>query len=323
MANVNIPDLTSYTNPDRVNDVLEIYDNTNTTNKKITINSLLGTTGAPVGTTDTQVISNKTIGNTNTVTLKGSLFILQDASDTSKQAQFVLSGITTATTRSYTLPNASGTLVDLASSQTLTNKTLTSPVITGGSYDNGTITVDSISGHTSATIVTVGGVQMNNGTIGTANAVTNSSIADAAVTPAKLLAGTGSGWSWAVTVPTWTNLTVGNAVQNSKFIQTGKTVTMKLDLTFGSTTTMGSNPTFTLPVTAVTYPSTLFAIGAASYITSGGSGAKNGFIAWNSTTSANLRAWDANNDFGAVTSTLPFTWAAGYIISALIVYEAA
>lgn len=251
MANVNIPDLTNYTNPDGVNDVIEIYDNTNTVNKKITRNNYLGITGNPVGHTDTQTLSNKTLGNTNTITLKGSLFTLQDASDTTKQANFVLSGITTGTTRNYTLPNATGTLVDLASSQTLTNKTITSPVITGGTYDNGTITVDSISGHTTPTIVTVGGVQMNNGVVNTANAITATSIADGAVQPKALIAGTGSGWPWQSYSPTWTNLTVGNGTVNASYIQTGKTVTFKVYLLWGSTTSVAGSVQVTLPVTSV------------------------------------------------------------------------
>lgn len=57
--------------------------------------------------TGTENLQNKTLNNTNTVTLKDTLFMLQDDGDTSKQAQFQASGITTATTRTYTLPNAS------------------------------------------------------------------------------------------------------------------------------------------------------------------------------------------------------------------------
>jgi hypothetical protein len=55
-------------------------------------------------------ISNKTLDNTTTLTIKDSLFTIQDNADTTKQAQFQASGISTATTRTYTLPDASGTL---------------------------------------------------------------------------------------------------------------------------------------------------------------------------------------------------------------------
>lgn len=72
-----------------------------------------------------------TIGNTSTVTLKDANFTLQDDSDTTKQLQFQLSGITTATTRTLTVPDANTTLVGTDTTQTLTNKTLTTPVING------------------------------------------------------------------------------------------------------------------------------------------------------------------------------------------------
>jgi hypothetical protein len=45
-------------------------------------------------------------------------FRLEDFTDNTKKAEFVLTGITTATTRSYTLPNASGTLALLSLAQT-------------------------------------------------------------------------------------------------------------------------------------------------------------------------------------------------------------
>ncbi len=65
-------------------------------------------------TTSTQTLSNKTLDNTNTATLKDSLFTLQDNSDISKQAQFQLSGIAAGNTRVYTLPDATTTLASHA-----------------------------------------------------------------------------------------------------------------------------------------------------------------------------------------------------------------
>lgn len=67
----------------------------------------------------TSSIVGKVLDNTNTVTLKDTNFTLQDDGDVTKQARFQLSGITTGTTRTYTLPDASGTLIDNVSNQSI------------------------------------------------------------------------------------------------------------------------------------------------------------------------------------------------------------
>ena len=56
-------------------------------------------------------------------------FILVDDGDATKKAAFQLSGITTGTIRTMTVPDFDGTLATLAGSEVLSDKTLTSPVI--------------------------------------------------------------------------------------------------------------------------------------------------------------------------------------------------
>lgn len=68
--------------------------------------------------------SNKVLDNTNTATLKDTLFTLQDDGDATKQVRFELSGITTGNTRTLSVPDGSTTLVGANATQTLTNKTI-------------------------------------------------------------------------------------------------------------------------------------------------------------------------------------------------------
>ena len=66
----------------------------------------------------TQALTNKTI------TITDSNLSVTDNADTTKVAKFECSGITTATTRTFTLPNASDTVAVLALAQSLSNKTI-------------------------------------------------------------------------------------------------------------------------------------------------------------------------------------------------------
>lgn len=63
------------------------------------------------------------------LSVRDNLFRIIDNSDETKKVAFQASGITTATTRTLTIPDADDTIVGIAATQTLTNKTLTSPVI--------------------------------------------------------------------------------------------------------------------------------------------------------------------------------------------------
>lgn len=187
MSNLVIGDYTAAITIDGSTHYLLVQPgNSSTAYRKINRNVFLGVTGQPADISTAQNITNKTLDNTNTITLKDTLFALQDNSDTTKQAKFELSGITTATTRTYTLPNASSTLADISTAQTFTNKTLTSPTITGGTIDNSTITVDAIAGHTVSGNGTIYGLSIHSGVLQTSNSVVNNTIATAAATTAKV-----------------------------------------------------------------------------------------------------------------------------------------
>lgn len=219
--------------------------------KKINRNTYLGVTGQPVDISTTQTISNKILGNSNLVTLLDGGFTLQNNVDTTKRALFSLASITTGQTRTYTLPDATSTLANLTSTQTFTNKTLTAPTITGGSIDQSTITVDSIAGHTSSTTGTIYGLSISSGKVGT-NGVITASITDSAVTPAKLVAGTGATWVTATLTPTKTGWasTTKNVWQ---YVQMGKMVWLYFDI---SGTSNSTSTNVTLPIAARSFSAT-------------------------------------------------------------------
>lgn len=66
-----------------------------------------------------------------TVSVAASRFSIKDATDSTKVVQLNVSGLTTGSTRTLSVPDASGSVVLDTATQTLTNKTLTSPTISG------------------------------------------------------------------------------------------------------------------------------------------------------------------------------------------------
>lgn len=107
-------------------DNLYVTQTSSTTRKKVALyDDASGATGDTYYRNSTGYFTRLPIGNANdtlsvaggipawssTVTVKDANFTLQDDSDTTKQLQFQLSGITTGTTRTLTVPDASTTLL--------------------------------------------------------------------------------------------------------------------------------------------------------------------------------------------------------------------
>lgn len=177
---------------DRAADTLLIYSAADSAIERATPNKILGLTSAPAGLTDSQTMGNKTFSNTNAYTAKDGSFILQNTADTTKQAVFSLSGITTGTTRTFTLPNASDILAGLTATQTLTNKTLTSPTINSPTITNATISADTLSGFTTSNNGTIYGMSVTGGLLASAaiaGQVNTAAIASSAVDYTKVATG--------------------------------------------------------------------------------------------------------------------------------------
>lgn len=303
---IKISALPTMVTVDRAADFLPIVDTSGVVTDKVTPNVMLGITGNPIGTSDSQTMTNKTI---TSPTISGP----------------TLSGTVIGTYTIGGTPTFPSSVTTLTGIQTLTNKTLTSPTITGGSIDNTTITVDSISGHTTSTIVTVGGVQMNNGIVGTTGAVNTNSILAGAVVPNSLVASSGSGWGWQSFVPSWTNLTVGNATQTAQYQQIGKTVFVNVLLILGNTSSVGTGPSFTPPVSAAS----IYNNGSVNFVVGTGllnagantSQAAPGFNA--ASNKIGIFYFPTATTFAAISATTPGTWTTANIIALSISYQAA
>lgn len=95
----------------------------------------------PAGTSFTaDILINPATQTFTDKTLIDSSNYFADDGDTSKKLQFQLSGLTTGNTRVVTVPDSNLTLVGTTLTQTLTNKTLTAPVISTIS-NSGTVTL--------------------------------------------------------------------------------------------------------------------------------------------------------------------------------------
>ncbi len=104
-----------------------------------------GATGAVVGTTNTQTLTNKTLTSPvittptiTSLTLGDGSLVFEGATDNAFET--TLTVVDPTADRTVTIPDATTTLVGTDTTQTLTNKTLTSPTITGTGAIAGTFT---------------------------------------------------------------------------------------------------------------------------------------------------------------------------------------
>lgn len=160
---------------DPVNDFVAIYTASQTATQGINRNTYLGITGSPVGTSDAQTLTNKTLTTPAIVspTLTGTL-----------TGTYILGGTPTFPSSVVQL---TGTQT-ITGSKTFTNASLTSPVITNANF-----TGDAIVGYTTSNSGTVYGLSVTGGTLGSsalgAGSVTTTAIANGAVTSAQMAYG--------------------------------------------------------------------------------------------------------------------------------------
>ena len=166
-----------------------------------------------------------------TLTVTGSGFTLQDATDNTKQANFVLSSIPTATTYSYTLPNLTGTLATLGNlTQTFNGNTTFAGILTctaGLQLTGSASSNQNIATSSSATgTLSIGGISAT-GTIALGRSTLSQTV--------DLVAGaTASGSTKTV------NIGTGGL--------TGSTTTMAIGSTFGTSVTANGSWTFSTPL---------------------------------------------------------------------------
>ena len=174
MANVTINSLPTASTIDATNDLLPIYTNSLVATQAISRNTYLNLSSQPVGLTDSQTLTNKTLTSPtiNNATFSGTL-----------AGTYTIGG-----TPTFPSSVTQNTVV-----QTLTNKTLTSPTINSPTITNATISADTLTGYTVSNSGTIYGVPVTTGTISgtylTASTVGTTQLASASVTPAKLATG--------------------------------------------------------------------------------------------------------------------------------------
>ena len=278
-----------------------------------------GATGAVVGTTNSQTLTNKTL-TTPTITnptvstgtftspvfatnadLNGVELILDADADTS---------ITADSDDTIDIKIAS------ADDFQFTANTFTS-------LSGSAIKTNTINETTAASGVTIDGLQIKDSALVTANSVVTANYSDGSILQEHLVTGAGTSWAWQTWTPTWTNVTVGNGTNGSKYMRIGNVIICHLQFVFGSTSSISGIPQVTLPVTAVAYTASSYA--GDGLFTDAGTAEFTASAEWVDTTHVRFLTNDVATyvNMATVSSTIPFTWTTSDVISATFMYEAA
>lgn len=133
--------------------------------------------------------------------------------------------------------------------------------------------------------------------------------------------------TWTAFTPTWNNLTVGNASQEARYTQVGKTVSFWVKLELGSTSSVSTEPRMNFPIQARSTAAGQCALLQYCFLDNGvirNFGQSDGLV--NSQTTFRLHAFNSSTTYlstSQITSTVPFTWASSDIIHIFGSYEVA
>jgi hypothetical protein len=141
-----------------------------------------------------------------------------------------------------------GSVVGTTDTQTLTNKTLTSPALSSGGDVVGTTATQTLTNKTlTSPVLTTPTLTSGGDIVGTTatQTLTNKTI--------SLSSNTITGGAWTTWTPTFASLTIGNGTVTARYSQIGKNVSFQLRVLFGTTTTLTTSAlSFTLPITHIT-----------------------------------------------------------------------
>lgn len=201
-----------------------------------------------------------------------------------------------------------------------------------GISSGASLQTNTIAETTATSGVTIDGLLIKDSKLATADSVVTANYTDASILPEHLVASTGTSWVWQSWTPTFTNWTIGtggSAGTTAKFVQIGKTVFFFIKSTLGSSgQSVGNNPHFTLPVALNSAYRAGQAIGMFT-AEDQPPGFYEGYIihsATGATGEAQLTVFIVGGSYiniSGLTSTTPFTWAAGDSFTAQGYYEAA